>query len=230
MALELKNLLLEKGDFSLTADLSLETGSLTSVLGPSGAGKSTLFDGLAGFLEPKRGTISFEGLNLAGLEPGKRPIAVLFQDNNLFPHLTARQNVGLAISHKRRLSNSQVALVDEVLERVDLGGLADRSLSQLSGGQLSRVALARMLLLERPIWLLDEPFAALGPSLKRDMLALVKEMAADVGVTVLMITHDPSDALALSDSAILVAESRVEGPFSTQALLADPPDALRHYL
>lgn len=230
MALELKDLLLEKGDFSLTADLSLEAGSLTSVLGPSGAGKSTLFDGLAGFLEPNRGSIGFDGLDLAGLEPGQRPIAVLFQDNNLFPHLTAGQNIGLALSHKRRLSKADAASVDAVLERVDLGGLAGRSLSELSGGQLSRVSLARMLLLDRPIWLLDEPFSALGPSLKRDMLALVKEMADEVGATVLMITHDPSDALALSDSAILVADNKVDGPFNTTALLADPPEALRRYL
>lgn len=230
MALELKQLRLTKGAFTLEADLSLAKGSLTSVMGPSGAGKSTLFDGLSGFITPDHGTVVFDGQNLNGLEPGKRPIAILFQDNNLFPHLTAGQNIGLALSHKRRLTAAESARVDTVLLRVGLGELAGRRLPQLSGGQLSRIALARMLLLERPVWLLDEAFAALGPSLKRDMLDLVKEIAAEAGATVLMITHDPADALALSDATILVADNQVTGPFNTKALLDDPPEALRQYL
>ena len=230
MALVLKQVKLSKGGFLLSADFELKTGSLTSVMGPSGAGKSTLFDGLAGFIAPDQGTVEFDGVVLNAHEPGRRPIAILFQDNNLFPHLTAGQNIGLALSHKRRLTPAQMMQVDSVLARLGLEGMAERSLSQLSGGQLSRVALARMLLLDRPVWLLDEPFAALGPSLKRDMLALVKDMAAEVGATVLMITHDPSDALGLSDETILVADDHVSGPFSTKDLLADPPEALRQYL
>lgn len=230
MGLELKQVRVTKGAFSLNADFRLSSGSLTSVMGPSGAGKSTLFDALAGFVQPDNGTVAFDGETLNDLDPGKRPIAILFQDNNLFPHLSVGQNIGLALSHKRRLTGAQAALVEQVLGRVGLDGMAERRLAQLSGGQLSRVALARMLLLDRPLWLLDEPFAALGPSLKRGMLALVKEIAAEAGATVMMITHDPSDATSLSDAALLVADNQVTGPFSTKALLADPPPALRQYL
>lgn len=229
MALELQNVTLTQGNFRLVANLTTPSGGLTAVIGPSGSGKSTLFDAIAGFLEPNTGQILWDGNGLGTLAPGKRPIAMLFQDNNLFPHLNVQQNIGLALSH-RRLSRDQLANIDSVLAKVGLDGFGPRKLSELSGGQRSRVALARVLLQDRPLWLLDEPFAALGPALKKEMLELVKSMAAETGATVLMITHDPSDAKAFADRVILVADNQVTGPFDTDALFADPPEALRDYL
>lgn len=229
MALELRNVTLTQGDFRLTANLSAPKGGLTAVIGPSGAGKSTLFDAIAGFLEPNTGEIAWDGTALGPLAPGKRPIAMLFQDNNLFPHLNVMQNVGLALSH-RRLTPQQTARVDEVLAQVGLEGFGPRKLAQLSGGQRSRVALARVLLQDRPLWLLDEPFAALGPALKQDMLTLVRDMAAELGTTVLMISHDPKDAKDFAERVILVADNQATGPFETEALFKDPPAALRDYL
>ena len=229
MALELRNVTLTQGEFHLSADVSMAKGGLSAVIGPSGAGKSTLFDAIAGFLETKTGQILLSGATLHTLPPGKRPIAMLFQDNNLFPHLNVQQNIGLALSH-RRLNQDQIAQVGAVLGKVGLDGFGLRRLSELSGGQRSRVALARVLLQDRPLWLLDEPFAALGPALKKEMLALVKSMAAETGATVLMITHDPADAQAFADQVLLVADHRVTGPFDTEAVFADPPEALRYYL
>lgn len=229
MALELQNLSLTQGNFSLSADVSLPSGGLCAVIGPSGAGKSTLFDAIAGFLEPNTGKISWQGTDLHPLPPGKRPIAMLFQDNNLFPHMNVERNIGLALTH-RRLSAAQVVDVETVLDKVGLSGFGQRKLSELSGGQRSRVALARVLLQDRPLWLLDEPFAALGPALKKEMLGLVKSMATETGATVLMITHDPADAKAFADRVVLVADNQVTGPFDTGALFADPPEALRDYL
>lgn len=229
MALRLDNLLIEMKGFRLSTNLEVKPGQRLAVIGPSGAGKSTLFDVIAGFLSPSAGRVVWQGHALTA-PPGKRPVAMVFQDNNLFPHLTVRRNVGLALSQKARLTGAQRDQVAQVLAKVGLRGLEDRLPSQLSGGQQSRVALARLLLQDRPIWLLDEPFAALGPALKSEMIALVKTISQEQGATVLMITHDPADAQELSDTCLLVAEGQVTGPHDTGALFADPPPILREYL
>lgn len=218
-----------KGAFRLAADFHVEGGSRLAVIGPSGAGKSTLFDAIAGFLEPMSGRIFWDEVHLNNQPPGQRPIAMLFQDNNLFPHLDVSQNVGLALTHKRRLTGDQRETIDSVLGRVGLSGMSNRRLSELSGGQLSRVALARLLLQDRPLWLLDEPFAALGPGLKQEMIALVEEFAADVKATVLMITHDPKDALKFANQSLLVMNNKVEGPVETKSLIENPPEELKSY-
>ena len=230
MALTLEHLILRQGAFQLVADLEVPTHSFTAVIGPSGAGKSTLFDAVSGFLKPAKGRVLWQGDDLTNQPPGDRPVAMLFQDNNLFPHLTIGQNVGLALSKRRRLSPAHQDHVERVLARVGLDGMTDRKMSQLSGGQISRAALARLLLQDRPLWLLDEPFSALGPALKSEMLALVRDMAAEKQATVLMITHDPADARAVAPLSVLVAEGHARGPFDTAELLNNPPPALSDYL
>lgn len=230
MALTLEHLIVRQGAFQLIADLEVPTDSFTAVIGPSGAGKSTLFDAVSGFLKPANGRVLWQGDDLTNQPPGDRPVALLFQDNNLFPHLTIGQNVGLALSKRRRLSPDHQDRVEGVLARVGLDGMTDRKMSQLSGGQISRAALARLLLQDRPLWLLDEPFSALGPALKSEMLTLVRDMAAEKQATVLMITHDPADAHAVAPLSVLVAEGQASGPFDTAELLNNPPPALSDYL
>lgn len=229
MALRLENLLLQQGEFRLSADLVISKGSTAAVLGPSGAGKSTLFSAIAGFLAPTSGQVSWNDQPFTNLGPGLRPVAMLFQDNNLFPHLSVEQNVGLALTPKR-LNAAQREKVNDVLDRVGLKGFGARRPAQLSGGQISRAALARLLLQDKPLWLLDEPFSALGPALKSEMLALVAEIAAEKNATTLMITHDPTDAQACAPVSILVAEGKATGPFPTEELLRNPPQALAAYL
>lgn len=230
MALRLENLSLQQGTFRLDADLTVPAKAFVAVLGPSGAGKSTLFDAIAGFLDPAAGQVIWEDRHLNAEPPGKRPVAMLFQDNNLFPHLTVLQNVGLALTRKSRLTEEQMNRVHQVLTRVGLEGMADRRPAQLSGGQISRAALARLLLQNKPLWLLDEPFSALGPALKAEMLALVAGIAREKQGTVLMITHDPSDARSFAPQSILVAEGKATGPYPTRDLLDNPPAALAAYL
>ena len=208
MGLELKQVRVTKGAFSLNADFRLASGSLTSVIGPSGAGKSTLFDALAGFVQPDNGTVAFDGETLNDLDPGKRPIAILFQDNNLFPHLSVGQNIGLALSYKRRLTGAQAALVEQVLGRVGLDGMAERRLAQLSGGQLSRVALARMLLLDRPLWLLDEPFAGVDPISVNDIKSIIRHLK-DRGIGVLITDHNVRETLDICDTAYIVSTGHI---------------------
>ncbi len=228
--LTLEGLVLEQGGFRLTADWQARPGSRVAVIGPSGAGKSTLLMAIAGFLPPARGRVLWQARDLGPLPPGDRPVSVLFQDQNLFPHLTIAQNAGLGLSPNLRLSPDQHHSVAAALARVGLGGMGGRRPGALSGGQQSRAALARALLRARPVLLLDEPFSALGPGMKDDMLDLVAEVAAEAGALVLMVTHDPQDARRFAEQTVFVEGGTARAPQATDALFADPPAALRSYL
>lgn len=228
--LTLEGLVLEQGGFRLEADLTVKAGGITAVMGPSGAGKSTLLSAIAGFLAPASGRILWQGQDITGLDPAARPVTMLFQDQNLFPHLTVAQNVGLGLSPALRLTAADRARVEEALGHTGLQGLGARKPAQLSGGQQSRVALARALLRARPLLLLDEPFAALGPALKAEMLDLVAEIAGETGATVLMVSHDPEDARRIAGQTVVVADGVAHAPLPTAGLLADPPETLRRYL
>lgn len=228
--LTLDRLILEQGDFRLTADLQVPAGSVCAVIGPSGAGKSTLLSAIAGFFAPVSGRVIWAGQDLAPLPPGKRPLSILFQDQNLFPHLTVRQNLGLGLRPDLRLTPADEARIDAALERTGLDGLGGRKPGALSGGQQSRVALARALLRARPLLLLDEPFAALGPALRAEMLDLVARIAAETATTVLMVSHDPADARRIAPLTVLVADGRALPPAPTAALLDSPPPSLAAYL
>jgi thiamine transport system ATP-binding protein len=228
--LELDRTILEQGPFRLTADWNAAPGDRIAVMGPSGAGKSTLLSVIAGFLAPAAGAVRWQGQDLGPITPGQRPVTILFQDQNLFPHLTVAQNLGLGLRPDLRLSAQERDQVDVAWERTGLAGLGSRRPGALSGGQASRAALARALLRARPILLLDEPFAALGPALRAEMLVLVREVAEATGALVLMVTHDPKDAIALDGLTTFVGEGVAHPPVATAALLADPPPALRAYL
>jgi len=228
--LTLDGLELRQGDFRLQAQLSVVTGEKVALIGPSGAGKSTLLAAIAGFLVPEAGRILWQGRDVSHLPPGARPVSIVFQDNNLFPHLDVFDNVALGVRPSLRLSEAEREGVRRALSRVGLEGLERRKPAQLSGGQQSRVALARVLVRARPLLLLDEPFAALGPALRADMLDLVAEVVGDTGATLLMVTHDPRDAERIADRAVLVADGVAQPPVRVQELLANPPAALRDYL
>jgi thiamine transport system ATP-binding protein len=221
---------LRLGSFRLTADWSLQPGERVAVIGPSGAGKSTLLMALAGFVAPVAGRVLWKDRDLTGLAPGDRPVSILFQEQNLFPHLTIAQNLGLGLSTRLRLSVADTARVTDALGRVGLQGMGDRRPADLSGGQQGRAALARVLLRSRPILLLDEPFAALGPALRAEMLHLVQEVAADAQALTLIVTHDPREAVGFADRTIFVADGQAHAPRATGPLFADPPPALRDYL
>ncbi|RGP37341.1 thiamine ABC transporter ATP-binding protein [Pseudotabrizicola alkalilacus] len=228
--LRFDRVVLAQEEFRLSVDWELPAGARVAVIGPSGAGKSTLLAAVAGFFAPQSGRVLWQGADLGPLDPGARPVTILFQDQNLFPHLTLAQNLGLGLRPDLRLSAAQRTQIDTVLERVGLGGMGARKPAQLSGGQIGRASLARALLRARPVLLLDEPFAALGPALKAEMLALVAEVADETGALVMMVTHDPADAKAFAALTVLVADGLAHAPAPTEALFANPPPALRAYL
>ncbi len=228
--LALERLVVTQDTFRLEADLTVPGGRIVGVIGPSGAGKSTLLNVIAGFFAPSAGRVLWDGRDITRLTPAERPVAMLFQEANLFPHLTAAQNVALALTPRARLSRAEAAAVERALDRVGLSGLGERRPAQLSGGQQGRVALARALLQSKPLLLLDEPFSALGPALRGGMLDLVREIAEETGAAVLLVSHDPADARRIADDILLVAEGRAAAPVPTAEILAAPPPALRAYL
>lgn len=228
--LRIEGLTLALGGFRLAADLQVSAGARVALIGPSGGGKSTLLAAIAGFQPLTAGRILWHGQDLAPLPPGNRPVSILFQDNNLFPHLSVAQNIGLGVRANLRLAPEEWASVDRSLARVGLAGMGSRKPGALSGGQQARVALARALLRARPVLLLDEPFSALGPALTADMLTLVGEICDEIGTTLLMVTHHPAEALALTPLTILVADGHAVAPVPTAALLDNPPEALKRYL
>lgn len=227
--LELDGVIIEQGGFRLAVSLAVPEGARVAVMGPSGAGKSTLLGAIAGFV-PHAGAIRWQGARIDTLPPAQRPLSLLFQDHNLLPHLSVFDNVALGLRPDLRLDAAQRAQVIAALEAVGLAGLEGRRPGQVSGGQISRAGLARALLRARPLLLLDEPFAALGPALKRQMLDLVGQIARQNGATVLMVTHDPADARHLCDLTIVVADGTAAPPAPTGALLDTPPPALAAYL
>jgi thiamine transport system ATP-binding protein len=193
----------------LAFDCAIPVGASVAVAGPSGAGKSTLFNVIAGFQTPATGTVSLLGQDVAAREPAERPVSVIFQDNNLFAHLTIADNVGLGIDPGLKLDAPARQRVFSALSRVGLGGYERRLPGSLSGGERQRVALARALVRRRPILLLDEPFAALDPAMRADMAALLFDLHAETKSTMLFITHQPEDIRRLADRVMFLESGAI---------------------
>lgn len=207
-------------------NVQVERGQIVALMGPSGAGKSTLLALVAGFIEPEKGSMTADGLELVGKEPHQRPFAMLFQEHNLFTHLTVRENIGLGLHPGLKLSERQKQQVEEAASQVGVAEYLDRLPEQLSGGQRQRVALARCFVQPHPVWLLDEPFSALDPILREEMLALVQRLAAERNITVLMVTHHISDAKAIASHFVFVANGQVEVAAGIEELSAHHPNTL----
>ena len=224
------NFSFEENYLAISANLSLESNKIYAIIGPSGAGKSTFLNLISGFSEISSGSILWNEQEISDLPPSKRNISILFQDNNLFPHLSVWRNLALAVSHWPKISNDDEAKLHSVISEVGIRGLENRKPSQLSGGQQSRVALARVLLQKNKILLLDEPFAALGPSLKDQMLELIEKIAKNRGLLVLMVTHDPADANKIASETIVVKNNKVHPPLNTDKALDPINGPLADYL
>jgi thiamine transport system ATP-binding protein len=207
--LEAAELTLDYPDFHACYTLVVPAGALCGLIGPSGGGKTTFLHAVAGFERPSAGRLTFDGRDLIPLAPSERPLSILFQEHNLFPHLTAAQNVGLGIDPRLRLDAEQRAAVEEALARVGLPGLGARRPAELSGGQRQRVAIARALVRQRPLMLLDEPFGGLDPGLRQEMIALIDTLRREEGLTVLLSIHTPEDLGGAADLMAFVADGRV---------------------
>lgn len=184
-------------------------GGVTAISGASGSGKSTLLDLAAGFLSPRSGALQLDGTDLLPMPPETRPVSLLLQTDNLFDHLSARENVALGL---RRGTDRETgrARVEDVLRRVGLAEFIDQTAATLSGGQKQRVALARTLLRDRPVLLLDEPFSALDDETRRDIRALVKELTVAENWHTLLVSHHEDDIAALAARRYRLSEGRLK--------------------
>jgi len=224
------NFSLKESYLTISTNISLEPNKIYAVVGPSGAGKSTFLNLISGFASISSGSIIWNGQEISNLPPAKRNVSILFQDNNLFPHLSVWRNLALAVTHWPKISRNNEEKLKAVMSEVGILGLENRKPSQLSGGQQSRVALARVLLQENKILLLDEPFSALGPSLKDHMLELIKKIAKNKKLLVLMVTHDPADAKKVASQTLVIKDKKVYPPLSTEKALDPINGPLADYL
>ena len=210
-------------DMAMTFTLRAPAGQALAVVGPSGSGKSTMLNLIAGFEAPLSGRITIDGADVTRLPPARRPLTMVFQDHNMFAHLDLATNVGLGIDPGLRLGAAERARVADALAEVGLAGLERRLPGQLSGGERQRAALALALVRRRPVLLLDEPFAALGPALRREMLDLVDRLRRTANLTIIMVSHQPEDARRIASRTAFVSDGLVlvEGP--TAAMLDAPP-------
>ncbi|MGB1704501.1 MAG: ATP-binding cassette domain-containing protein [Paracoccaceae bacterium] len=224
------NFSLKESYLTISTNISLEPDKIYAVVGPSGAGKSTFLNLISGFASISSGTIIWNGQEISNLPPAKRSVSILFQDNNLFPHLSVWRNLALAVTHWPKISRDNEEKLKAVMSEVGILGLENRKPSQLSGGQQSRVALARVLLQKNKILLLDEPFSALGPSLKDQMLELIKKIAKNKKLLVLMVTHEPADAKKVASQTLVVKDKKVHPPLSTEKALDPINGPLADYL
>ncbi|MEG5464916.1 thiamine ABC transporter ATP-binding protein ThiQ [Enterobacter chuandaensis] len=199
--------------------LSVGQGEMVAVLGPSGAGKSTLLNLIAGFLPPASGSIVIDNRDFTHAPPAKRPVSMLFQENNLFNHLTVWQNIALGMDPGLKLDAAQRQKLAAIAEQMGLSAFIDRLPGELSGGQRQRVALARCLVREQPILLLDEPFSALDPALRQEMLSLVEEVCQREQITMLMVSHSIEDAARIAPRSVVIAEGRIMWDGKTEELL-----------
>lgn len=190
--------------------LKVAEGDILALMGPSGAGKSTLLSLVAGFIEPASGDICVEHRSVVGLAPYQRPFSMLFQEHNLFTHLTVRENIGLGLNPGLKLTAEQQQAVFQAAAQVGVENLLQRMPGELSGGQRQRVALARCFVQSHRVWLLDEPFSALDPILRAEMLALVKRLANERCITVIMVTHHLNDARSIANKFAFIANNRVD--------------------
>jgi len=212
------------GEFTAVDDVSftVEDGRFFSILGPSGCGKTTLLRMIAGFLEPTNGRIEIRGQDMAGMPPNKRPVNLIFQHLALFPMMDVGDNVAFGLRRRGEKKDRIQRKVANILERVDLPGFERKKVDQLSGGQKQRVAIARCLVLEPTVLLLDEPLGALDLKLREQMKVELKKLQTQVGTTFIYITHDQSEALVMSDHVAVMNKGRYEQIDTPQNLYTNP--------
>lgn len=208
-SIEMRDVSLQLGRQAFHFDCRLPAGAVIAVTGASGAGKSTFLNLLAGFDVPARGRILIAGKDVTDEYPARRAVSLVFQDNNLFAHLDIFTNIGLGINPAMKLTAADRRSITSALEKVGLAGFERRMPGTLSGGERQRTAFARALVRNRPVLLLDEPFAALDPGLRNGMAALLLDMHRETGNTVVVVSHDPDEVKRIADFGLFIEGGRI---------------------
>ena len=199
--------------------LSIETGEIVSILGPSGSGKTTLLNCILGITDVDSGSVVFDGRDVTGVSMENRGFNIVFQDYALFPNLNAYENITYGLKNKPGISTQQE--VNELIELLGLSQHLDKHIDQLSGGQKQRVALARTMVMKPKILLLDEPLSALDGVIKESIKEKIKTIAKEFHLTTIIVTHDPEEALTLSDRVLIMKDGSI-------SQYAKPKDIIEH--
>ena len=216
--IRLEKTALQLGTKRFSFDIAMTDGAITAVTGPSGSGKSTLLNLIAGFEIPESGRILIAGEDVTHAHPSKRPISLVFQDNNLFAHLDLVTNIGLGVDPSLKLSREDRVRISQSLERVGLAGFETRKPGTLSGGERQRAAFARVLVRKRPVLLMDEPFAALDPELRASMASLLLDLHRETGNTVVIVSHDRAEVQKLADVVVAVDDGTIANSAANTAI------------
>lgn len=225
--IQLKQLYFDYPEMPMQFEMEVPQGQCVAIVGESGSGKSTLLNLIAGFERPSSGEIWLADCNHTQTLVAQRPVSMLFQENNLFPHLSVAQNIGLALAPRLSFTPTEQAKITEIAQQVGLENLLTRQADQLSGGQKQRTALARTLLRDQPILLLDEPFSALDPSRRNELQRWVIELCRQRQITLLMVTHQWNEVAHLVDRIIEVAEGKIKSDKVDKLDLLYSPLSLR---
>jgi len=227
IALAVKNVSKKFGGFTAVNNVSfdVEDGKFFSILGPSGSGKTTLLRMIAGFYEPSSGIIEIRGKDMAGVDANKRPVNLVFQSLALFPMMDVFENIAFGLKRRGEKGKDLKKKVESMLERVGLADFGNRKIKQLSGGQQQRVAIARCLVMDPTVLLLDEPLGALDFKLRENMKVELKKLQAKVGTTFVYITHDQSEAMVMSDHVAVLNAGSFEQIDTPQNLYNNPASA-----
>jgi spermidine/putrescine transport system ATP-binding protein len=222
--LSVKEVTKQFGNFTAVDKVSFEVvaGKFFSILGPSGCGKTTLLRMIAGFYDLSSGKIEIRGKDMAGVEPNKRPVKLVFQHLALFPMMDVKENIAFGLKRKGEKRKEVYRKVEDMLERVGLPGFGNKKINQISGGQMQRVAIARCLILEPVVLLLDEPLGALDLKLREHMKIELKKLQAQVGTTFVYITHDQSEAMVMSDYVAVMNQGQFDQLDTPQNLYSHP--------
>ena len=223
-AVEVKNLVKTYGDvYALkNVDLKIAEGEYFVLLGPSGGGKTTLLRSIGGFIRPDSGNVTIKGQNVDNLPPEKRPTSMVFQGFALFPHMSVSQNIGYGLKLKSIEKEVIFSKVNKMMDLVGLTGLSNRMPHELSGGQQQRVQLARALILENDVLLLDEPLSALDAQLRKDMCIELKRLQKTVGITFVHVTHNQEEAMSVADRIAIIADGEMLEEGTPEEIYSNP--------
>ncbi len=224
MGISVRDVTKRFGTFTALDNVSLEVepGSLMALLGPSGSGKTTLLRVIAGLEEPDSGAVYFDGVDTTSVPIRRRNVGFVFQHYALFKHMTIRENIGFGLSIRKHAKAEIADRVRELLQLVQLEGLAGRYPSQLSGGQRQRVALARALAAEPRVLLLDEPFGALDAKVRKELREWLRKLHDKMHVTSIFVTHDQEEAMEVADQIVVVNKGRIEQVGNAQEIYNNP--------
>lgn len=223
-AVSLTNIVKKFGSFTAVHRMSLDIaeGSFVTLLGPSGCGKTTTLRMIAGLLDPTEGEIAINGRRMNDVPIHKRNLGLVFQNYALFPHKTVAENIAFGLNYRNISRDETQRKVRDALDLVQLPDLGARYPKELSGGQQQRIALARAIVIEPDVLLLDEPLSALDANLREDMRVELKRIQQRIGVTTVFVTHDQTEALAMSDQIIVMSKGRVEQVGSPEEVYNNP--------